>query len=680
MAGRSIKIDTSEQVNRLNDIANMLGNALEIDVSKDVNIKATKVAEKTAEAVAPEIQKGLENSTDEVKPVTHDVSNDVTFSGQEKLAEKAEEAITRPIEKSKKRIKSQPIVIDDAVVLDQLKIKQKVQAAQDIIISMMDKVANEMKSLNLKDIENLGKALGELEQYQAKRPAGTEAFLKTLKRNVTDTVHERYSPDVRKSNGVISTDLDLSSLMEKGRQTASNQIEAVRNALAAEALAAKEAEAAMVSAGEKGKQAAKEQTAAVKESEQALNAQAEAAKKEAEATLQAAQAQEEASLKKLQTNQQNTMEQWEAKSLASYEREEEILRSIYKLRTDNAKVQTRTAEQAENERRIAALQAEQRQLLEDRSAQYLNNVQAAEKLLQVEQELAGKLEASQRKSVVGDIDSQAANIDKLIGRGKWTQKYQSELQEIREEINQITSEVPTMDTSELVNAWEKVREKIDETVGAKGLESNKMGALVSLEKLRTQIEKIQKQNSGMGRSFMSQFDDLKLRIDTAESNADIAALKSEIVSLEGELYKAGQAGRSFGDILRERVTGLNAQFLAQYFSWQDWIRYARSAVESVRELDTALVDLKKTTSMTDTELNHFYFQANDIAQQTGVTTAEIINQASAWSRLGYSSREAATEMAALSSQFAQISPGMDVDKATDGLVSTMKAKICLNVQ
>ena len=37
-------------------------------------------------------------------------------------------------------------------------------------------------------------------------------------------------------------------------------------------------------------------------------------------------------------------------------------------------------------------------------------------------------------------------------------------------------------------------------------------------------------------------------------------------------------------------------------------------------------------------------------------------------------------MAKLSSQFATISPGMDIDKATTGLVSTMKAKLCLCVQ
>ena len=59
----------------------------------------------------------------------------------------------------------------------------------------------------------------------------------------------------------------------------------------------------------------------------------------------------------------------------------------------------------------------------------------------------------------------------------------------------------------------------------------------------------------------------------------------------------------------------------------------RQAVTTVKELDTALVDLKKTTTMTSSELEQFYYDANDVAKQMGVTTKEIIDQASAWSRL-----------------------------------------------
>lgn len=40
---------------------------------------------------------------------------------------------------------------------------------------------------------------------------------------------------------------------------------------------------------------------------------------------------------------------------------------------------------------------------------------------------------------------------------------------------------------------------------------------------------------------------------------------------------------------------------------------------------------------------------------------------------GYNTKEASTEMAKLSSQFAAISPGMDTETAQEGLVSIMKA-------
>ena len=77
--------------------------------------------------------------------------------------------------------------------------------------------------------------------------------------------------------------------------------------------------------------------------------------------------------------------------------------------------------------------------------------------------------------------------------------------------------------------------------------------------------------------------------------------------------------------------------------------------------------------MSSSQLKEFYFDANDVAKQMGVSTQQIIEQASAWSRLGFSTQQASTEMAKLSSQFASISPGMSTDNAQQGLVSIMKA-------
>ena len=103
------------------------------------------------------------------------------------------------------------------------------------------------------------------------------------------------------------------------------------------------------------------------------------------------------------------------------------------------------------------------------------------------------------------------------------------------------------------------------------------------------------------------------------------------------------------------------------------ISVVKDGAKSVIELDTALVDLKKTTTMSEGDLAKFYRDANEEAKRLGVTTKEIIEQAAAWSRLGYGSKEDATRMASLSSQFAMISPGMSTTQAQESLVSTMKA-------
>ena len=149
-------------------------------------------------------------------------------------------------------------------------------------------------------------------------------------------------------------------------------------------------------------------------------------------------------------------------------------------------------------------------------------------------------------------------------------------------------------------------------------------------------------------------------------------LEMELNQVGNAARQAGKLGKSWFDTMKSGMKSFSYWTSSTYLVIKT-VQEVRQAVTSVRELDTALVDLTKTTTMTKSQLEQFYYTANDTAKQMGVTTKEIIDQAAAWSRLGYSSAEAATKMAKYSSMFASISPGMDVDKATDGLVSIMKA-------
>nr|DAL11448.1 MAG TPA_asm: minor tail protein [Caudoviricetes sp.] len=163
-----------------------------------------------------------------------------------------------------------------------------------------------------------------------------------------------------------------------------------------------------------------------------------------------------------------------------------------------------------------------------------------------------------------------------------------------------------------------------------------------------------------------------LNNEAGVTKENFGAIGLELNGIENAARRTGKLGLSFFDTIKQGIQSFSYWTSATAIVMQG-ITAVRQGVSTVVSLDTALVDLRKTTSMTSDELKQFYYDANDVAKQMGVTTEEIINQASAWSRLGYSTAEASTQMAKLSSQFKLISPGMTSDEATNGLVSVMKA-------
>lgn len=176
------------------------------------------------------------------------------------------------------------------------------------------------------------------------------------------------------------------------------------------------------------------------------------------------------------------------------------------------------------------------------------------------------------------------------------------------------------------------------------------------------------------KAYGSQLNDLQTRLQTAITNGDGAAvrqLREEFRLLQSEARATGNVGKTFAQSFTSSL-GSVAKFAASYVSLYRVFNELKQGVQTVVELDTALVDLQKTSTATPKQLNSFYKEANNIAKQYGTTTQQIIQGAADWSRLGYSLEDSKT-MSKLSSQFAAISPGMSVDTATTSLVSTMKA-------
>lgn len=178
---------------------------------------------------------------------------------------------------------------------------------------------------------------------------------------------------------------------------------------------------------------------------------------------------------------------------------------------------------------------------------------------------------------------------------------------------------------------------------------------------------------------------LQARLDQTKSvkniNADVDKLQGKIDKLEVKAEidpKAINKSKSLLQYLADSAKKLTS-WLNGTITFANVFKKTYEAIQTVKELDAALTDLKMTSQMSDRQLEKIYRSANDTARQMGTTTKEIIQQAAAWFRLGFSTSEAATKLAEYSSMFAAISPGMSLDTATDGLFSVMNAfKIGLN--
>ena len=196
----------------------------------------------------------------------------------------------------------------------------------------------------------------------------------------------------------------------------------------------------------------------------------------------------------------------------------------------------------------------------------------------------------------------------------------------------------------------------------------------AVSSLHNQIQKFYNDNGAAHKKWGAQ---LKQMLSETASGAEvtkerITEIRTAFNGVASAAQQAGKMGKTWFQSLKD-ATKFLTYWTSPTFITMKAIAEVKQGISSIKQLDTALVDLKKTTTMTASQLEDFYYDSNDVAKQMGVTTEEITNQAAAWSRLGYSSAEAATQMAKYSSMFATISPGMDLDSATNGLVSVMKA-------
>lgn len=171
----------------------------------------------------------------------------------------------------------------------------------------------------------------------------------------------------------------------------------------------------------------------------------------------------------------------------------------------------------------------------------------------------------------------------------------------------------------------------------------------------------------------------KYRAEVQGVDGTIEKLNLTLNKTTGELYSMSMGTKqstsffeSFGEGLKRRAINL-VQYAMTFASIRTAIQGLRAAINTVKDLDSAFVELSRISHDSSSALEEFRKKSFEIADAVGSTASQVINAAAQWEHLGYNIKEA-SELAEVSMIYKNIADGMSSDaEATEDLVSIMKA-------
>ena len=177
-------------------------------------------------------------------------------------------------------------------------------------------------------------------------------------------------------------------------------------------------------------------------------------------------------------------------------------------------------------------------------------------------------------------------------------------------------------------------------------------------------------NSGAG-DYLDQVRALQAELQKVGSMNDLDKVIQGFEGIKAAAADAGKTGKSFMDMLSGSFKNL-AKYLLTFASFYRVIGYIKSAVNVVKELDTAMVEIRKVTTESAESLERFSRASFNMADKYGTTAKQIQESTASWLRLG-ESFEQATESAQMSAYLLNTTEITSIDEATEDLVSISQA-------
>lgn len=191
------------------------------------------------------------------------------------------------------------------------------------------------------------------------------------------------------------------------------------------------------------------------------------------------------------------------------------------------------------------------------------------------------------------------------------------------------------------------------------------------EKELNKISQILRENSNMSEKAKAEIRDYYHQIESGNPSASLGVIHGKILDIVNAEEQAGRAGKSLWDIFKtSRLHQMVAQ-VAGMFSFYDVINGVKRGVSTVKELNTALTEMRKVSDESLQSLKNYQKQSFDTGDAIATTGLQLQNSIADWQRLGYSISEA-NELAKNSNIYKNVGD-MDISTATEHMVSSVQA-------
>lgn len=281
----------------------------------------------------------------------------------------------------------------------------------------------------------------------------------------------------------------------------------------------------------------------------------------------------------------------------------------------------------------------------------------------------------------GKIDKYKTTIDRFNDGGWTSNTYLENVQAVKNAVheyetllNELKGKDASLVTSDDISKLDEYEKKIKDTIATvTNMSASEKGYnFVSGQKELDKIHKLLNENSKMSSEAKAKIKAYYAEIESGNPSMSLDKIHGEILKIYNAEVEAGRAGRTLWDTLKNSGFHQLAAQMAGMFGFYDVINLGKEGFNVVRELNTALTEMRKVSDETVQSLKDYQNTTFDVADAVGTTAKQIQTSTADYMRLG-ESLDVAAESAKTANVLLNVSEFDNIEDATKSLVAMGQA-------